>query len=242
MAVVYKHTRMDNGLPFYIGIGKTIRRVKSKKYRNNYWHKIVSKHGYNIEILHTDISWEQACELEKLYIKQYGRSDLGLGPLVNMTDGGEGISNMSIESRKKISNSRIGKKLSDETKSKIGESSRKRHITQETREKISKIHKNKVVSDSSKKKMSKAKKGKYLNESNPQFGKKHSIESKRKISELKQGEKNFSSKLTNNDVNWIRDNYISKHPEFGCRALGRKFKIDSGSISKIINHKTWKHI
>jgi hypothetical protein len=93
---------MDSGLPFYIGIGKTIRRVKSKRSRNKYWRHIVNKYGYNVEILHTNISWEEACELEKEYIKQYGRSDLGLGPLVNMTDGGEGLTNITDELRKKV--------------------------------------------------------------------------------------------------------------------------------------------
>lgn len=91
MAIIYKHIRKDNNEIFYIGIGKTIKRAKSTFNRNSYWHNIVKKVGYNIEIFNSDCSWEEACEKEKELIKLYGRRDLGTGSLVNMTDGGEGV-------------------------------------------------------------------------------------------------------------------------------------------------------
>ena len=90
MAVVYFHRRKDTNEVFYVGIGKTVARSKSKKGRNPYWHNIVNKVGYDIEIIHRKITWEEACKLEKKYIKEFGRQDLGLGLLVNMTDGGDG--------------------------------------------------------------------------------------------------------------------------------------------------------
>jgi hypothetical protein len=126
MAIVYKHIRKDKNEIFYIGIGKTIARAKSKKSRNNHWYNIINKTDYSIEIIHNNISWEDACELEKTYIKQYGRKDLGLGLLVNMTDGGDGISNISDETKKKMSNKKIDKKLTQEHILKITQNNKMR--------------------------------------------------------------------------------------------------------------------
>lgn len=89
MAVVYRHLK-PSGEVFYIGIGKTLSRAYSKHNRNKYWKNLVSKYGYEVQILKQDISWGEACELEKILIYWYGRRDLILGTLVNMTDGGEG--------------------------------------------------------------------------------------------------------------------------------------------------------
>ena len=126
MAIVYKHIRKDKNEIFYIGIGKTIARAKSKKSRNNHWHNIINKTDYSIEIIYNNISWEDACELEKTYIKQYGRKDLGLGLLVNMTDGGDGISNISDETKKKMSNKKIDKKLTQQHILKITQNNKMR--------------------------------------------------------------------------------------------------------------------
>jgi hypothetical protein len=56
------------------------------------------------------------------------------------------------------------------------------------------------------------------------------------------GEKVFGSKLSNEDVWYIRKVYIPKDKQFGARALGRKFNVRHSIISSIINNKTWKHI
>jgi len=107
MACVYKHIRIDTNDVFYIGIGKTLNRAYSKYNRNKYWKNIVNKNNgvFLIELLHTDLTWEEACQKERQYIRQYGRSDICSGTLCNLTDGGEGISNLkhSEETRLKIS-------------------------------------------------------------------------------------------------------------------------------------------
>ena len=130
MAIVYRHIRKDKNEPFYIGIGETEKRAYSKFDRNKYW-KNISKNGYEVEILFDNLSWEDACEKEKEFIQLYGRKDLTLGTLVNMTDGGDGRINskawnkgkqLSEEHRlnlKKNHKGLSGKKLSETHKDKI---------------------------------------------------------------------------------------------------------------------------
>jgi hypothetical protein len=120
---LYRHRRLDTNEVFYIGIGKTnnYKRAYNKSTRNTHWKNIVNKTDYQIEIIYKDLSWDKACELEMFLIKEYGRKDLGLGNLVNMTDGGQGAYNKiwTEKSRKKMSLSSKGKIISDETKLKM---------------------------------------------------------------------------------------------------------------------------
>jgi hypothetical protein len=111
MAYLYRHIRLDNNEPFYIGIGSDngYYRAKSLK-RNIFWKRITSITNYEIEIMFEDISYEEACNKEKEFIKLYGRSING-GTLCNLTDGGEGTlgilrdenvrRNIGISSKKK---------------------------------------------------------------------------------------------------------------------------------------------
>lgn len=89
LPVVYRHIREDKNEPFYIGIGEEESRAYDKKCRTQVW-KNIAKKGYEVEILFNDLSWEEACQKEGEFIALYGRRDLGRGPLVNLTDGGEG--------------------------------------------------------------------------------------------------------------------------------------------------------
>ena len=102
MAIVYQHRRLDNDEIFYIGIGKKESRAFNKKNRSTFWKNYILKHDYYVEITHKDIIWEEACCIEKYLISFYGRKDLKTGCLVNCTDGGDGVKNLSIESRKKM--------------------------------------------------------------------------------------------------------------------------------------------
>ena len=90
MAIVYQHRRKDTNSIFYIGIGKDIKRAYSTKNRTKHWKNIVLKCGYEVDILIDGLSYEDACVVEIGMIKSYGRKDLGLGELVNLTDGGQG--------------------------------------------------------------------------------------------------------------------------------------------------------
>ena len=66
----------------------------------------------------------------------YGRKDLGTGILYNMTNGGEGHSNPSPESRRKNSESHKGKTASEETRKKMSESGKGRIFSKEHRIKL----------------------------------------------------------------------------------------------------------
>lgn len=90
MAIVYQHIRRDSGRVFYIGKGCNNARSKSKQHRNIHWHNVVNKHGYDIEILYTNLTNQEAETIEKDLIMKHGRIDLNNGRLVNMTSGGTG--------------------------------------------------------------------------------------------------------------------------------------------------------
>ena len=106
--VVYLHRRLSDGEVFYIGIGNK-KRPYSKKGRSDFWWNYTNKHEYEVKILFEKLSWEEACIKEKSLILEYGRRDLGLGTLVNLTDGGDGKCNLAQESRDKISKANKGK-------------------------------------------------------------------------------------------------------------------------------------
>jgi len=96
---LYMHTRKSDGRIFYIGIGNEDRPT-DKNGRNKYWCNTVNKHDYNVTILVNNLTWERACELEVIMIAFYGRKDTVGGPLVNLTDGGDGHKNPSEEARR----------------------------------------------------------------------------------------------------------------------------------------------
>jgi len=103
MALVYRHIK-PNGEVFYIGLGSKKKRAYTKHGRNRYWHNVVNKYGYEVQILTENIDYEFAKELEMLLISHYGRSDLKKGTLVNLTDGAEGnqtLSELQLEGCKK---------------------------------------------------------------------------------------------------------------------------------------------
>jgi hypothetical protein len=99
MALVYRHTK-PCGEIFYIGIGVAKKRAYSKHGRNAWWHNTVKKNSYNVEIICDDVDYNTAKQIECYLISYYGRKDLGYGSLVNLTDGGEGATNMTPKEKK----------------------------------------------------------------------------------------------------------------------------------------------
>lgn len=172
MGYIYRHIRLDTNEIFYIGLGGfdktekegTYKRAFNKRRRNKIWNNIVSKTDYEVEIMLDDLTLEQAQEKEKEFIKLYGRKDLGLGTLANMTDGGDGAIGL-IPWNKNIKGYK-GKKHTDETKKLISEKNKGKKHTDETKLKFSESHKGikypdrKKLSEEDRKKLSEAHKGK----------------------------------------------------------------------------------
>lgn len=120
---VYIHKRGDTNQTFYVGIGRSSRPYDVRN-RNKHWKHIADKHGYHVEILYENVSWETACDIERQLIKEYGRIDIGTGILVNMTDGGDGTrgAKLSKETRKRMSENAKVRKWSGTTKRKMSKS------------------------------------------------------------------------------------------------------------------------
>ena len=146
---VYLHRRATDGKVFYVGKGRFERAYKNSQ-RTKHWNNIVSKHGYTVEIYLDGLQEWYAFELEKEMISYYGRENL-----CNMTDGGDGISNPSEETRLKMSQKAKNRgKISEETRLKISNSSKGRVLDEKTRIKMSEARIGIVFSIETIKKMS----------------------------------------------------------------------------------------
>ena len=177
MFYVYAYLREDQ-TPYYIGKGKG----------NRAWEK---NHGVNlpeesrIVLIETNLSQQDAFELEIKLIQQYGRKDLGTGILRNRTNGGEGTA---------------GLKQTDAHKEKISKALKgivRAPHTEEHKQHLSKLMTGRAKSEETKRKLSKA----HNKKSNPvgakrseetkqkmrlaQLGKKHSEETKQKMRETR---------------------------------------------------------
>lgn len=98
---VYHHIRLDKHEPFYVGKGKGDRAYKTWG-RNKHWKRVIRKTDYRVEIIYSQLTEQQAFDLEIKVITNY--KEFGY-KLCNMTKGGEGTSGWipSIETRTKIS-------------------------------------------------------------------------------------------------------------------------------------------
>ena len=117
---IYRHIRTDTNDVFYIGKGKNRRnkydyeRAHCKTHsRNKLWKNIVKKCGdYKVEIMMEFDNHDACVAKEKEMIELYGRRNLSLGPLANLTDGGDGSCGIIVspELRKKRSENAKGQR------------------------------------------------------------------------------------------------------------------------------------
>ena len=199
---VYRYSD-QNGAPFYVGKGSNDRfHVSGHLYNNQpFLKRKIKKIGVDnikVHLLHKNLTETMVFQFEAFYIGFYGRRDLGEGTLCNLTNGGEGLSGINEETRRKISKAMKGNQNgkgfthSKETKRKMSEANRGKNNPM-----YGKKH-----SEETKKKMSKAKIGKYQGKKNPMYGthrkgkdnpmygKKHTKETRQKMSNALKGKNN----------------------------------------------------
>ena len=58
----------------------------------------------------------------------------------------------------------------------------------------------------------------------------------------KSGANRNTAKLTNEQVKYIRENYIPRDSEFGGAALARKFNVKSSTVQNVIHGKNYKNV
>jgi len=126
MYYVYEHYRKDTSEIFYVGIGRLengkYKRASSSFKRNPHWKSVSEKHGFYYKIVFESESRDVVCQKEIQLILHYGRKDLGSGPLVNKTTGGEETFEMSDDSIKEG----VKKREENGTYKKCSEIARKR--------------------------------------------------------------------------------------------------------------------
>lgn len=108
MFYTYIYHDPERLVPIYVGKGqgarshKHLKKNTSSRFINRL--KVLKRNGFEaiIEIVQQPDECSAFAEEMRL-IKLYGRKDLDLGPLYNLTSGGEGMSNPSEETRQRMS-------------------------------------------------------------------------------------------------------------------------------------------
>jgi hypothetical protein len=144
------------GTPYYIGKG--CRKRAWQKHQNS----VMVPKKENIIILENNLTEIGAFAIERRLIRWFGRKNIKTGILVNLTDGGEGVSGYQHTeyAKNKMSETRTGKKQSSETRLKLSNIHKGRTApnkgvspSPETRIKLSIANKNKKKTEEVKNKI-----------------------------------------------------------------------------------------
>lgn len=223
--IIYKAENIING---YIYIGKTVVSLAKRKskhkydsknnYKNNYFHNALNKYGFDNfkwSIIDTAENEKELNEKEIFWISEYRKNC----EVYNSTIGGDGISGWhhSVETKQKMSENRkgekhpmFGKKLSPE------------HI-----EKLSVLKKEKNIG-----KNNYFYGKKFFKEDNPFYGKTHTDETKKKISEANK------KKIITEETRLK----MSKSGKGRKRSEDTKLKMSENRKGKTLSYETRKKI
>lgn len=122
MAIYYVYVYYcQQNIPFYVGYGKNKRMFDHLNEAAKNPKAVPGQHKLNkirkmlrggfvpkIEVISSNLTKDEAIKLEIELIEKIGRSDLGLGPLTNMTRGGDGTVEWSDDLRNRLSKKRKG--------------------------------------------------------------------------------------------------------------------------------------
>jgi hypothetical protein len=197
MPILYRHIRLDTNKPFYIGIGRNIKRAYAVSGRNAEWKSVRDITPIEVEIIFEHDDWNVLCEKEKEFIQIYGRENLGTGTLVNKTSGGSS-GNLNII-------------ITEERRQSLKNAANKRFENIEERRKISNSLKGRFGGDKN------PFYGKTHTEENKKKfsrkGSKHSTKTRKLMSEIRKGVQNhFYGKTHNSESLEKMKNYHSNRP------------------------------
>lgn len=254
---VYVHINKINGKRYY-GITKleVNRRWRNGKgYKSQqYFYRAICKYGWNnFEhiILFDNLTKEEACLLEQMYIALYDTNNREKG--YNETTGGENY-NHTEESRKKLSEAHKGKTRSEESRRKQSEANKgknnpfygKNH-SEETRKKMSENHVDfkgenhpnygKHLSEESRKKISEAKKGKNKGKNNPRAIKIYCVELDMYFDTIKQ-----ASEILGCDRNNISSVLRGKSKTAGGYHFIYANEVNEENINKVMSQEKYTSI
>lgn len=165
-------------------------------------HRSIAKHGkeaFILQVLHEGISKDDIGSVEQQMINEYN-THFATGYGYNMTLGGEGTHGRIVteEMRRKMSESKIGRKRSEWEIQRIREGRRQHtqpnHTTphsEETKQRLREVNLGKQLSDETKAKMSASRKGKPISPEAKakRIGRRMSEETKQKISQARRNKK-----------------------------------------------------
>lgn len=98
--------KTPNGQPFYVGLTKTLHRANPRNAGGRNWlcrQKLAEVGAEHVVVeFHTVPSIIEGQALERKLITEYGRIQLGTGPLTNLQEGGNGAHGMSEAGKEKL--------------------------------------------------------------------------------------------------------------------------------------------
>ena len=224
---VYRHIAPNGKM--YVGITSNVPKYRwnyGKGYKTNkYFTRAINKYGwenFKHEILLSNLTKEQACCAERIFIGYWDLTNSKHG--YNKGLGGDSVGKMTLETRKKMSKSRIGSRNPMYGRGGIKSPVYGTTHSKEVRLKISKSLTGRKLSKEHCENISKGRKGKNCGINNPMYGKHLSDDAKAKLSKANNNKKKAVIAIDKNTLQ------IVGHFDSMMDAE-RKLGVKSGNIS-----------